>query len=79
MQDAAGDITTAGDSHLDRSDDEAGFHAFVDGPANDPVGEHVFDRAEVDLAFPRPMFRDVAEPLLVRGGGGEVAFHEVVV
>ena len=79
VQDAASDVTTAGNGHLDRSDNETGFHAFVDGPADDPVGEHVLDRADVELALPRPMLRDVAEPQLIRGGGSEVAFHEVVV
>jgi hypothetical protein len=33
VQDAAGDVTAAGDSHLDRCDDEAGLHPRVDGPA----------------------------------------------
>lgn len=35
---AAGHVTVAaGDGHLDRSDDESGLDALVDGPADDPV------------------------------------------
>ena len=59
MQDAAGDVTSAGDGHLDRGNDEAGLHAFIDVPADDPVREHVLDRAHVQLLLPRPMLRDV--------------------
>ncbi len=76
MQDTARNITTvAGDGHLDRSNDETGFDAFINRTADDPVGEDVLDLAGVDLGFPRPMLRDVAEPQLVRSSGGEVAFH----
>ena len=34
VKDAAGNVTvTTGGGHLDRGDHEAGFHAFVDRPA----------------------------------------------
>src|SRR5581483_1591578 len=42
VKDAAGDVTTAGDGHLDGGDDEARFHPAVEGPADDPVREDVF-------------------------------------
>ena len=79
MKGASGDVAAAsGDSHLDRSDDEPGLHAAVDGPADDPVRVHVLDGAEVDLAFTRPMLGDVREPQLVRCRRGEVPAHQVV-
>ena len=37
MQDAAGDVTSAGAGHLDRDHDEQGLHPLVDGPPDDPV------------------------------------------
>lgn len=49
MQNPASDVAAAGDGFLDRGDNEAGSLAVVDGPANDPVREQVFDRAEVEL------------------------------
>ena len=79
MQDAAGDVTSSGDGHLDGGDDEAGLHAFVDRPADDPVREHVLDRAAVDLAFPRPVLGDVAQPESVGLCASEVALDEFVV
>ena len=41
--------------------------------ADDPVGEHVLDRAEVELALAGVVLGDVGQPQLVRRVGGEVA------
>jgi hypothetical protein len=68
-----------GDGHVDRGDHEAGLHAGIDGPTDDPVGEHVLDRAAVQLAFVGPVLGDVRDPDLVRGIGGEVPAHQVIV
>ena len=38
----------------------AGFYQRDTG--TDPVGEHVLDRTEVELALPCPVFGDVTEP-----------------
>lgn len=80
MHDAAGDVSiAAGDSHLDRGDDQAGLHPAVDGPADDPVRIQVLDRHHIQLAFVGPVFGDVADPHDVRRVGGEVPSDEVVV
>src|SRR4051794_29670955 len=79
VQDGPGDVTATSDGHLDRGDDEAGFHAFIDGPADDPVRARVLDRAQVELAFVAAVLGDVGEPQLVRRGCGELATDEVIV
>jgi hypothetical protein len=78
VKDATGNVTAAGDSHLERGDHQAGFHAAVDGPADDPVRVRVFDSAAVELAFAGAVLGYVREPQLVRGVRGEVAAHQVV-
>lgn len=57
------------------------FSAWATAPissADDPVGPHVLDRAEVQLPFTRPVFRQVGQPRLVRTWRGEVPAHQVV-
>lgn len=53
-------------------------HAFVDGVADDPVGGHVLDRADVELPFARGVLGDVGQPHLVGPCRGEVSLHQVV-
>ena len=53
--------------------------ALIDAHGDDPVGEHVLDRAAVDLALTRGVFGDVGEPHLVGSGGGEDPLDVVVV
>ena len=47
--------------------------------ADDPVGEHVLDRAQVELAFPGAMLSNIAEPQLIWRIGGEVALDQIIV
>src|SRR5699024_10315312 len=57
----------------------AGLHPVADGVADNPAGECVLDRAEVELALVGPVLGDVSQPQLVDIVGGEVAFDQVVV
>jgi hypothetical protein len=38
----------------------------VDGPTNDPAAAGIHHAAAVNLAFPRGMFRDVADPEFIQ-------------
>ena len=78
MQHAAGDVATPGDRVAQGVHGDAGLHPRVDRIADDPVGEHVLDRAKVKLAIQRSMLRDVRQPQLVGRGCGEVPLDEVV-
>ena len=78
MQDAAGDVTATGDGVLDRVDDDVGMHRRLDRVADDPIGPGVFDHAAVELAFGRPMLRQIREPEPVRRISGEQSLHEVI-
>lgn len=64
--------------HLDRVDDQLGANVIGDGPADATAGEHIDHRGAVNPAFPRAMLRDVGDPKLVRGVGGEYTFHLVL-
>lgn len=72
MGHATGDITTHHDSILESSDGQARLHPGVDRVPDDLVGEHVLDRAEVQLALRGLMLGDVSEPELIRSLGGEL-------
>ena len=72
-------VTAPGDGVVQRGDREAGLHPGVDGVAHDPVGVHVLDRAQVELALTGLVFGDVGQPQLVWRLGGEVALDQVVV
>ena len=78
MQDAASDLTAAGDGVAEGVNGELRGHPVRDRVADDPVGEHVFDRAAVELAFARPTLRDIGEPEPVRGIGAERPLHVIV-
>src|SRR6218665_384955 len=52
---------------------QAGLHPGVNQVSEDLVGEHVPDRAGLELCLRRSMFGDVGEPELVRAVGGELA------
>ena len=78
VQDAAGDLTAAGHGVSDGVDGEFRGHPVRDRVPDDPVGEHVFDRAAVELAFARPVLRDIREPQPVGRVGAEHALDVVV-
>lgn len=78
MQDAAGDPAPPGGGVVEGGDDEAGLHPAVDGPADDPVREHVLDGTQVELSLAGGMLGDVREPQAVRGIRAEVPAHQVV-
>jgi len=69
----------AGDRGAQRGHRECGGHAFAGGVADDPVGEHVLDRAAVELPLDRRVFGDVGEPHPVGCRRGEHSLHQVVV
>jgi hypothetical protein len=51
MQHAAGDSSAAtGDGRVGGGDGDRGLHPVGDGVADDPVGPHVLDRAQIQLA-----------------------------
>lgn len=79
MHNAPGHLATAGDGGFQRVHREAGLHPRVDGIAHDAAGEHVLDRAQVQLALAGGVLGDVREPQQVRPVGGEVAPHPVIV
>ncbi len=47
-------------------------HPGVDRVAHDPVGEYVFDRAEIQFCFRCGVFGDVTEPQLIWMLRGEI-------
>lgn len=67
-----GNVTAAGDGVVEGGDGEAGLHPTVDGVAHDPVGVHVLERAQVQLALTSPVLGDVTDPQLVRVLCGEL-------
>jgi hypothetical protein len=71
--------TAPDDRVAQRGHGEGCLHPRVDGVADDPPGEDVLDRAEVELALGRGVFGDAGQPQRVRRGRGEHAVDEVVV
>jgi len=69
---------TPPDRHLQSVDREARRHVVVDRVANDPVGEHIFDRTQVELAFAGPVLGDVGQPQRLGSGRGEQPLHQIV-
>ena len=51
MDDAAGGVATSGYRVVQGVHREVGLHPVADRVAHDPAGEHVLDRAEVELAI----------------------------
>lgn len=62
-----------------RRDGQLSGHPRVDRVAHDPVRAHVFDGAEIKLAFVGPVLGDIGHPQLVQNVCGEIAEHKVVV
>ena len=78
VDDASGDIPAPCNGVIDCVDGDSGFHPVRDGIPNNPPGEHVFDRTQVKLSFPGPMFRDIHQPKAIWCSCREVSSHEVV-
>ena len=62
VHDHSGGPASVGHCHLERVDGDAGLHPGVDRVAHDPVGEHVLDRTQVDLALASAVLGYVGEP-----------------
>ena len=65
VNDATGDIAAHGDRVLESPHREGRFHPGADGVSNDLVPEHVFDRAEIELALAALVLGDVGQPPVV--------------
>ena len=79
MHDHPGGPASVGHCHLERVDGDPGLHPRVDRVADDPVGEHVLDRAQVDLALAGAVLGDVGQPQRVGALGAELPVDQVVV
>jgi hypothetical protein len=69
MHDASGAHGAHGalvDRHVEGVDDQLGILDGVDGPTDDPAAAGIHHAAAVNLAFPRGMFRDVADPEFIQ-------------
>jgi hypothetical protein len=69
----------ASDRRAERGGRELGGHALFDGVADDPVGEHVLDRAAVELPLDGRVLGDVGEPHRITSPRRELALQQVVV
>ena len=78
MKNAASNIAAPCEDVVQSAYPDRGFHSGIDRIADDAVGENIFDRTDVELAFKRSMFGDVGQPQLVRPSRGEVSLDEVV-
>jgi len=59
------------DGHHEGLGDEWRGHRGLHGPADDPPGEEIHDRRDVEPAFGGPEIGEVRDPFAVRRGGGE--------
>jgi hypothetical protein len=75
----AGDITAPGQCVGQRLGGQPRIHPGVDAVADDPVGAHFLDRAQVELAFVGGVFGDVGQPQRIRCRGGEDPADQIVV
>lgn len=66
MHDASGSHGALVDRHVEGVDDQLGILDGVDGPTDDPAAVGIHYAAAVNLAFPRGMFRDVADPEFIQ-------------
>jgi hypothetical protein len=77
---AAGYAITHCDRVADRCDREPGLHPRADRIDDDPTGEHVFDRAEIQRPRTGVVLGDMSEPQPVRPVRSElVTFPPVLV
>ena len=55
------------------------LHPGIDAVADDAVGEHVLDHAQIDLSLIGEMLSNISQPQHVWRLSGEITFDEVVV
>ena len=73
MNHTTDNISAHRDGVVQSVDGEAGLHPRIDRVSDDLVREHVFHRAEIELALGSgPVFGDVRQPELVRALGAEL-------
>src|SRR5450755_3999962 len=77
MEDDPGGRLTRGEGHIERGGDQAGPHVRGDGPANDFAGIKVDDGREISPSVPCSYVGDVAAPLHISEGGGEIPADQV--
>lgn len=76
---APGDITPAGYRPTESLGGQSGLHPRVDGVAHDAVGEHVFDRTQVELALAGAVFDIIIQPQPIWFISGETAADQVII
>lgn len=54
------------------------LHSFVDAVADDPVGERILDRTQVELALTSTMLSNISEPQLIWRISDEVPLDQIV-
>src|SRR5699024_2132998 len=79
VHDAGGHVTTPGRGVVQGVHRDTRLHPVADGVADDPTGEHVLDRAEVELALVGPVLGDIRQPQLIDVIRGEVPLDQVIV
>src|SRR5450755_187188 len=77
MEDDPGGRLTRREGQIERGGDQAGPHVRGDGPANDFAGIKVDDGGEISPSVPCSYVGDVAAPLHISEGGGEIPADQV--
>ena len=67
MHDATGGVTASRYRVVQGIHRETSLHPVAHRVAHDPAGEHVLDRAEIELALVGPVLGDVGQPQLGEG------------
>lgn len=78
MHDAASDLPAYHDRIFERVDRELGLAPRRHGLADDPIGEHICDGAQVQDAFTGCVLRDVGEPQVVGTIRVELVAHSAM-
>src|SRR6185437_5202219 len=78
VHDAASHLAAPGNRVVQGGGRQPRFHPRVHAVADDPVGEHVFDRTDVQLAFLGRMFSNIGQPQLIWFISSKDALDEIV-
>lgn len=79
MQNAASHLAAARHRAMQGGGRQSGLHPGVDRVPDDAVGEHVFDRAEVELALTGAMLSDIAKPQPIWRIRSEIPLDKIIV